>query len=345
MSYNTRTEGAIKETDGKTFKKKTVMKKEVELLRSVKEYEWHLKFHNRSETTIHIAIRCIGNLVMWLLKQGLEYTNELGLKEIKKYLRERYYHINAKGRQNQASTRNREISRIRQYLRYLYEKEYISEPLAEKVELVKEARLVIPKDILNKRELLKLFKIPDTGTILGYRDRMIFELLYATGMRRAELCKLKTEDIDFEARVVFIREGKGKKDRVVPVCDTTLKYVQHYIKYVRPYLKKNYKQQTKQTPGQDQELVLSVNGKAIKPNKLNDLLEDHFRKAKFKKRVTIHSLRHTVATHLLQKGMPLRQVQEFLGHEDLNTTAKYLHLQIRDLQREYKRCHPRELEN
>ncbi len=307
------------------------------VLESIKDYEWYLRFHNRSETTRNIAIKCIRKFVICLLKQGLEYTNEIGLKQIKAYLRERYYHINAKGRQNQSNTRNREISRIRQYLRYLYEKEYISEPLAEKVELVKEARLVIPKDILNKRELLKLFKIPDTGTNPGYRDRMIFELLYATGMRRAELCRLKPEDIDFEAKVVFIREGKGRKDRVVPVCETALKYASHYIKYVRPYLKKVVKQ--------DKALVLSVNGKAIKPDKLNGLLEDHFIKARFKKKVTIHSLRHTVATHLLQKGMPLRQVQEFLGHEDLNTTAKYLHLQIKDLQREYKRCHPREMGN
>lgn len=309
-----------------------------ELIQTVREYEWHLKFHNKSETTIAVNMRGIRNFVIDLVKIGVEFAEDLKLSHIKRYLTDRYYHLNSKGKQNQPSSRNREISRIRQYLRFLHEKEYVAQDFAPDIELVKESKLTIPKDILTKRELFKLFNQPDTASIYGYRDRMIFELLYATGMRRSELCKLRPDDIDFENKTVFIREGKGKKDRVIPVCDTALKYVSHYLKYVRPYLK------VKSQKGavQDEELVLSTKGKAIKPNKLNDLLEDHFKNAKFKKKVSIHSLRHTVATHLLQKGMPLRQVQEFLGHVDLNTTAKYLHLQIKDLQREYKKCHPRE---
>jgi integrase/recombinase XerD len=217
--------------------------------------------------------------------------------------------------------------------------EYMEEPLGERVKCVKQSKVVLPKDILTKRELLKIFKQPDTGTPIGYRNRVCFELLYATGMRRQEMAHLKISNINFKEKVIHIEQGKGQKDRVVPVCDTAMKWLSHYVKYIRPKLLGKSKNRS---GSGEQILFLTANGCPIKPESLGETLMRYIEKAKLKKRIRVHSFRHTIATHLLQKGMPLRHVQELLGHEMMGTTTRYLQLSIKDLQREYRKTHPRE---
>jgi integrase/recombinase XerD len=190
--------------------------------------------------------------------------------------------------------------------------------------------LQLPKTILTKSELLDLFDMPDTSTLLGYRNRMILELLYATGMRHAELFNLSVSDISFETATVLIQHGKGGHDRVVPLNATALKFIRHYIDVIRPQLLSH---------STTKRLIVSIYGTTSKRPKLGELLQPYFKK--IKKPLSIHTFRHTFATHMLQNGMPLRHVQELLGHAKLQTTTRYLHLNIKDLQREYTKFHPR----
>jgi integrase/recombinase XerD len=251
------------------------------------------------------------------------------------YLKERFYYINQYGRQNSTGYRNKEIAVIKNFLKYLEDETIIDQNLSAKLYHYKMPSNNIPKDILTKRELLKLFAMPDIKTNLGYRDRIIMEILYATGMRRSELKNLKVQDINFKDKTIFIQQGKGLKDRVVPINDTALKFIENYINHVRPEILKQAK-----TAKTDRLIVHPRTGKINSGNTINDILNPYFKK--LKKKITVHSFRHTFATHLLQNGMTLRHVQVLLGHTKLDTTIRYLQLHLKDLQREYKKYHPRE---
>jgi integrase/recombinase XerD len=308
------------------------MKIGLSLKESEKEYRAFLLLKNFSQQTI--------GKYMWVLKSFSKYfsskqsiVSELKLKDIKGYLSDRFYHINHKGRQNKESTRNREIAVIKSYLKYLYKSNQINRNWAEEIEYIREEGIKLSKDILSKRELVKLFKQPDPKTEYGKRDRVMLETLYATGIRRNELANLKVSDINFRRETIFIEKGKGGKDRVVPVCKTVLDLLREYLKTTRKKLIKS----------KENKIVFPrTKGQKMNSNNVGDILRKHFKKAKFKKPFSLHSLRHSFATHLIVGGMPVRHVQELLGHEKLDTTILYLQLNIKDLQREYRKCHPRE---
>ena len=295
-----------------------------------------LRFKNYALSTVEKHRFFLDRFLNYLRRENIEEVCQVAEKTIKAYIQERYYTLNRKGRQNTAAARNHEITTVKLFCKYLYQKEHVAENVAANISYIRQPTLVLPKDILTKRELLKLFKQPDITTVLGYRDRTILELLYATGIRAGECCKLSVNDINFKTKTVLIREGKGQKDRVVPVNETGLKFLRNYIENIRQTL---VKQQSGDT------LILSCNGNIIAPNHFTEILKPHFQSARLKKKLSAHSFRHTCATHLIQSGMPLRHVQELLGHSKLNTTAKYLQLTIKDLQKEYKRFHPRELQS
>jgi integrase/recombinase XerD len=304
------------------------------IIKAERLFQAYLQKRNYSQRTIGSVLWELGKFIKFLVECGIEEIAGISEKMIEAYFKERYYTINQNGKQNQIVTRNKERSSVKSFLKFLYEFEYITDRLYLKVDFLKGPRLVLPKDILTKQELLKIFRQPDIKTICGYRDRVILEILYATGMRRSELCGLKIQDIRFEERTILIEQGKGQKDRVIPLNETSIKYIQHYLRHIRPEL------EDKKEPSLY--LFLNTKGRGIPSNHLNALINPYLKQAKLKKKVTIHSFRHTVATHLIQEGMPLRHVQEFLGHANLNSTIRYLNLSVKDLQKEYRKYHPRE---
>lgn len=303
---------------------------------AIQRYVKQLKEKGYAEKTISEYERFLGDYLLFLSADGTHVVKDITGDLNNAYVKERFYVMNQFGRQNSVGTRNNEIKAIRSFMRFLVEQELIKCPLADGIRHYRKRMSRIPKDILTKLELIKLFKQPDTSTLTGYRDRMMMEVLYATGMRRNELRCLRVDDIDYQEKTVLIREGKGSKDRVVPINETALSYIRNYVEDVRPKLMKQYKskQDTKR-------LVVGSEKAEIHENTITSTLKIYFKQAKLKKKVTVHSFRHTCATHLLQKGMPLRHVQELLGHEKLDTTIRYLSLSVKDLQREYRRYHPR----
>lgn len=303
----------------------------MQIKEAIAVYIAYLRERNFCKSTLERNQYYFDNIEHHLESQGITEVNQLTESIMSGIKQEEYYYINHKGKQNSASTRNKKIAAIRGFLKYLYEKELIEEQI--RLDYVKEPYLRLPQDILTKRELAKLFKQPDIHKLYGYRDRVMLEVLYATGIRRMELANLLIQDINFQEKTLFIQEGKGKKDRVVPINETALTYLQNYLREIRPKLLAKRK---------NEHVFLRTQGLKMESRHVGDLLRKYFKKAKFKKQVSIHSIRHSVATHLLQKGMGLRHVQELLGHDQLDTTIRYLHLNIQDLQKEYRRYHPRE---
>lgn len=301
---------------------------------AVKGLEIFFREKGYAEKTIVSMQGHLKRFTNWLKAQSLTRTEAVNQQRIELYLKQQYYQLNRYQKQSTPKTRNHEIYFIKQLFHYLYIKEEIPVDITENIRYVRDSKLRIPKDILSRRELTKLFSLPDISTTLGYRDRMILELLYGTGMRRAELCNLKVTDIRFTAKLITIQKSKTRKERLVPINEIALKLTQHYLTDIRVQLKKN---------ASIDYLVLSHTGKPIKPDKLNDILAKYFKRAAFKKNITLHSLRHSYAAHMLQAGCPLRHMQELLGHESLKSTIRYLQLNIKDLAYEYKKTHPIEV--
>lgn len=195
----------------------------------------------------------------------------------------------------------------------------------------------LPRNVLTRSEVKRLLDTPDTSTPVGVRDKAMLELFYSTGIRRAELCSLTIYDVDI--RSGFLRvQGKGSKERVVPMGHMATEYMKEYLKHVRGRLTKK----------QRDERALFVGERWGRPlNKLilGRLVRHYGRTAGFKKNLTPHVLRHTCATHMLAGGADIVHVQRLLGHADITTTQIYVRVAQRDVKKMHDKCHPAEKDN
>lgn len=191
----------------------------------------------------------------------------------------------------------------------------------------------LPRNIITEAEASKILEQPDLHTRYGFRDRAILEVFYSTGIRHAELRNLEISDVELQSGSLLVREGKGGKDRYVPLGRVACQFLENYIQHVRPFFLVN-------TP--TQALFLSYKGNGIKKSALDVMIRKYAKKAKIKKVVSAHTWRHACATHLVNRGMDIRHVQALLGHASLNTTQVYTRVAIEDLKRVIRKHHPRE---
>lgn len=190
----------------------------------------------------------------------------------------------------------------------------------------------LPKTVLTESEVQALLAAPGSDAV-GLRDRAILETLYLTGLRRAELCTLDLYDLDAAGELVCVRQGKGWKDRYVPVGTHALAALRRYIHQARPDLVV--------TPKEPALFVASITGRRLGRQTLNLIVRKHGAAAGITRRVTPHVLRHTCATHLLRGGADLRHVQAILGHASIATTQVYTRVAVEDLVAVHRRHHPR----
>ncbi|MBH9581109.1 site-specific tyrosine recombinase XerD [Staphylococcus felis] len=186
-------------------------------------------------------------------------------------------------------------------------------------------------DILTVDEVTRLLETPQLDKLNGYRDRAMLELLYATGMRVSELIHIEVEDINLMMGFVKVF-GKGKKERIVPLGETVIEYLEYYMQNIRPKLLKKNVTHT---------LLLNVHGNPLSRQGVWKIIKQTGLKAGIYKSLTPHTLRHSFATHLLENGADLRAVQEMLGHSDISTTQLYTHVSSAQIRKIYQQFHPR----
>lgn len=194
----------------------------------------------------------------------------------------------------------------------------------------------LPGKILSTVEMKRLLNQPDTATVLGFRDRTLYEVFYSTGLRVTEAIRLRVPDADMSQATLFVAESKHFKDRYVPVGQTACRYLDEYLARVRPLLLRNAAQPA------DAPLFLSRLGRVLDKSGVEDKLQLYAARARIRKHITVHVFRHTLATEMLRHGADLRQIQELLGHASLRTTQIYTHIVKGELKRIQAQCHPRE---
>ena len=230
-----------------------------------------------------------------------------------------------------ASTVARKLASIKAFYRFLTAERYIRRNPAEVLEAASRG-LHLPK-VLSVQEVEKLLDEPNLGTLDGYRDKTMLELLYATGMRVSELVNVPVKNVDMKMQYVIVM-GKGSKERMLPLGRTALHYLEHYLTVVRPQLLHG-------KPDKAAELFVTSWGGPMTRERFYEIIVAYGKSAGISKRVTPHMLRHSFATHLLNNGTDLRIVQELLGHADISTTQIYTHLDVERLREVYDKTHPR----
>lgn len=231
------------------------------------------------------------------------------------------------GRAN--STISRNLASLRSFFHFLVKEGVLDQDPTSHVETPKiEKRL--PR-VLTMEEIERLLSVPEPHSPIGLRDQAMLELLYATGIRVSELVSIRLSDLNLAAG--FLRcMGKGSKERIIPVGEIAQRALNAYLKYGRNAF-------VRETT--DDALFLNHHGGQMSRQGFWKILKKHALEAGIKKDITPHTLRHSFATHLLERGADLRAVQEMLGHADISTTQIYTHVTRGRLKEVYATAHPR----
>jgi integrase/recombinase XerD len=267
-------------------------------------------------------------LFAYLKKEGIRDVRAVSETHLTAYLRGLCRQRSQYGRPLAVATRLIYIAVVRRFFAFLDKRSVILRNPA--LHLRYPRRPVIPRGVLTEAEAVRLMETPPDSTRGGPRDRAILETLYGTGIRIGECGRIDVSDLDLSQGQLLVRDGKGRKDRVVPVAGRAAAALAVYLRDIRPALVHD---------PMEAALFLSHFGTRLKKGTLYVLVKNHARTARLK--VSPHGLRHACATHLLARGADLRHIQALLGHSFIDTTALYTRVNTSGLREVLDRAHPR----
>jgi integrase/recombinase XerD len=282
--------------------------------RTVREYPYQLRF-----------------FFQFLSDNGIDLISQVTKGVIQEYQTYLYYY-EKKGRKFSFATQHCKLSVVKTFFRFLVREDYLPYDPSAAIELPRRKKL-LPRGILTVSEVMKVLDAPRGNTPLLLRDKAILELLYATGMRNAELRGLTILDTDLLRRQLRICHGKGKKERCVPLGECASRHLERYLKQGRPRMV---------TDASCILVFVSTRGRKITSAILSWIVKKYAKKAGIGKVVTPHCFRHSCATHMLRNKADLRSIQELLGHSSVQTTQIYTKVELSSLKEVHTRCHPRE---
>jgi integrase/recombinase XerD len=292
------------------------------------EDDLHLRF---AERTGEGYLGCLKVFFAWLASKEIELP-QVRTDDVEAYLQHLYALRKKDGRPFAIGTQTAHLTAIKNLFRFLVRRGYVFRDPAASVEFPRpEKRL--PRVILTREEVVRILTaVARERTPLALRDRAILETFYATGIRVTELSKLTPSDVDTQERTLRVRLGKGGKDRNVPLTRAAASAIDAYLLNGRAHLARP------RGPGF---LFLASRGGYLHRGEVSRIVQAWTRNAGIKKRVTCHTFRHSVATHLLKGGADIRHIQKLLGHSSLQTTERYTRVEIQDLREVIRRAHPR----
>lgn len=294
------------------------------------DYLAWLGTRNYAEATLRNRAHYVGEFIKWCAERSLTRPSEITKPILERYQRWLFQYRKDNGQPLSFPSQIQHLLPVRAFFKWLCRHNLLLSNPASDLELPRgEKRL--PKHILNAAEAERVLGAPPLGESLGLRDRAILEVFYSTGMRRMELLDLKLHDLDAERGTVMIRQGKGKKDRMIPMGERAFAWVRRYVEDARPSL----------APTPDDGTVFLTNlGTPFEPGRLTQLVRDYIDAAETGKRGACHLFRHTMATLMLENGADIRFIQQQLGHAELSTTQIYTQVSIRMLKEVHTRTHP-----
>lgn len=289
-----------------------------------------LRIKNYSENTLDSKTSYLSVFIDWADKRALYRPGDITKPILERYQRHLFYYRKHDGKPLSTQAQHGAAVAIRAWFKWLAKQNYILYNPASDIELPKlEKRL--PKTVLSQREAESVMMQPNIHDPIGIRDRAILEVFYSTGIRRMEMINLSVHDVDADRGVLIVRQGKGKKDRVIPIGKRATDWTEKYIYDVRPdYI----------TGADEGVLFLNRYGLPIHKGNLTTLVRRYIKDAKVYKGGACHVFRHTMATLMLDNGADIRYIQAMLGHVKLETTQIYTQVSIKRLKEVHNLTHP-----
>lgn len=292
--------------------------------------EW-MALKNYSPRTIANRRIFLGVFIGWAEERGLMRPGDITKPILESYQRHLYYRRKRNGEPLSFRSQHTHLVPVRVWFKWLARNNHILYNPASELELPKVERR-LPRHVLSVREVDQIINLADVRQPLGIRDRAILETLYSTGIRRMELIAVTLYDIDAERGTLTVRQGKGRKDRVVPIGDRALGWIDRYLHQVRPSLLVG--------GGAGDKLFLTHLGLPFTLARLSELVRDYVAAAGLGKKGSCHLFRHTMATLMLENGADIRFIQAMLGHASLATTEIYTQVSIKKLKEIHTATHP-----
>jgi integrase/recombinase XerD len=300
------------------------------LASQVAEHAAWLAASHYAAATVRARRRDLTHFAAWCGVRGVAHPGALTLPVLERYRHTLYAARKADGQPLGCGAQTQKLLAVKQFLRWATRMRLIAVDVGAALELPRRPQH-LPRSVLGVSEIEQVLAQPDLSDPMGLRDRAILETFYSTGMRRMELITLALRDLDTTRGVVMIREGKGRKDRVVPIGERALDWIERYVAEVRPRCV------VEPDPGN---VFLTRRGRPLRSNRLTELAHRYVNQANVGKTGSCHLFRHTMATLMLDGGADVRYVQEMLGHAQLTTTQLYTRVSINQLKAVHQRTHP-----
>ena len=292
---------------------------------ALKDYQLYLKIERGlSKNSIENYALDVKKLILYLEENNIQISpTEITTEIIQQFIYQSAKILNTR-------SQSRLISGLRSFFSYLVFEDYMQINPLDLVESPKIGRKL--PDTLSETEIDTLINAIDLSTPEGERNRAMLETLYGCGLRVSELINLKISDLFFEEGFIKVT-GKGDKQRFVPIVEVTQKYINIYMRDIRNHISIK--------PGHEDTLFLNRRGKQLTRAMVFTIIKQLAEKIGLKKSISPHTFRHSFATHLLQNNADLRSIQLMLGHESINTTEIYVHLDKSHLTKVVQKYHPR----
>lgn len=290
--------------------------------------QW-MTIQNYAARSIEERRKILGYFTGWCRSVGVSEVNQVERRTFEAWQIHLHEHQKSTGGALSIGVQHNRLVQVQAFFRWLVKKDYLGSNPSSDLELPK-LPLRLPLSILSPQEVESILRKPDISAPCGLRDKALLELLYSTGIRRKEAVELALDSIDWSRSVLKVRQGKGGKDRVIPVGQRALHWLRRYLDEGRAAL----------NPLESCFLFVTNHGQRFNLNGLGNLVHRYVAPARLGGAGSCHVLRHAMATAMLDHGADIRFVQEMLGHQRLETTQLYTHVSIEKLKSVHRATHP-----
>lgn len=294
-------------------------------------FEW-MQVTGYSQDTVRARRTALRRFIVWCEERALRDPKDITKPILERYQRHLFYYRKANGRPMTLGTQFGCLAPLKTFFKWLTRENHILYNPTSELALPKLPKH-LPRVILSVQEVEAILREAEPTNPSGLRDRAMLETLYSTALRRMELAGLALYDVDITRRLVMVREGKGKRDRVVPIGERAAAWVEKYLQEARPQL----------LVGDAEALFLTDYGEPMSPEYVAEHVRRYMHFAGIKKPGACHLFRHACATHMLENGADIRFIQALLGHAELGTTQIYTRVSIDKLKQIHDATHPAKL--
>lgn len=297
----------------------------------VRYLDW-LLVRGYSAETKKLRDNALRTFIEWCDQRDIQQPQEVTKPILDRYQRHLFHYRKDNGKPIAFSTQKSLLQSVKGFFKWLTQENYLLYNPASEMQMPKTPKR-LPKTILSIEQVRSILNQPDVSTPLGVRDRAILELLYSTGIRRSELCRLSIHDINTDRATILIF-GKGSRERMLPVGRSAIVWLEKYLNDVRPQLCISFEQTA---------LFLTDYGEPYTGSVLGWLVKNTMKGAGVDVEGSCHLFRHAMATHMLENGSDIRFIQTMLGHSELSTTEVYTRVSVEKLREIHSATHPSEV--